>query len=267
MQQTIALSKKIALFIMMLAVLGIISVKAIDYSFENKIGKSTLDFDQPKKIWGHRGFWKNAEQNSIEAYKAAFELGAPGTELDVFFDVKLQDFIVSHDFPYNLKDGRILTLENVLSEFKSDFKFWLDYKNLGDIPISEQHNSLTRLLSLASKYDTKDNLIIESQNLEALAEFTNKGFTTSYWVTFNETSGRKRYWTELYKLKIGYVFDRFSSISMDYQIYSDQLEKALPNIPTLLFTVNNSSQISKYLKNNDVKIILSDENLYSMQAN
>ena len=267
MQQTIALTRNIAFFVVTLALLGFISVKAIDYSFENKITKLNFDFDQTRKIWGHRGFWKNAEQNSIEAYKAAFALGAPGTELDVFFDVKLQDFIVSHDFPYNLKDGRMLTLKNVFSEFGSNYKFWLDYKNLGDISTSEQHNSLKRLLELSTKYDIKDNLIVESQNQEALSEFTKKGFTTSYWVTFNETSGRKRYWTELYKLKIGYVFDRFSTISMDYQIYSDQLKKALPNIPTLLFTVNNRSQISSYLKNNDVKIILSDENLYSMQAN
>ena len=267
MLQIITLSKKISILIIALAVLGFISVKTIDYSFENKVTKSNFDFDQTRKIWGHRGFWKNAEQNSITAYKAAFDLGAPGTELDVFFDVKRQDFIVSHDFPYNLKDGRILTLEHVFHELGSSYKFWLDYKNLGDISISEQHNSLKRLLELSAKYGIKDNLIVESQNQDAIAEFTKKGFTTSHWVTFNETSGRKRYWTELYKLKIGYVFDRFSTISMDYQIYSDQLRKALPNIPTLLFTVNNSSQISSYLKNSDVKIILSDENLYSMQAN
>jgi len=109
MQQTIALTRKIAFFVVTLALLGFISVKAIDYSFENKVTNSNFDFDQTRKIWGHRAFWKNAEQNSITAYKAAFDLGAPGTELDVFFDVKLQDFIVSHDFPYNLKDGRMLT--------------------------------------------------------------------------------------------------------------------------------------------------------------
>lgn len=267
MQQIIVLSKKFALFIMALAALAVISAKAIDYSFENKTTKSTFDFDQSRKIWGHRGFWQNAEQNSIKAYKAAFELGTPGTELDVFFDVKLKDFIVSHDFPYNLKDGRILTLKNVFSEFGSNYKFWLDYKNLGDLSISEQQNSLNRLLELATEYNTKDNLIIESQNLEALAEFAKKGFTTSYWVTFNENSGRRRYWSELYRLKLGYIFDRFTTISIDYEIYSDQLRKALPNIPTLLFTINDRDKLLNHLKIQNVKVILTDENLYNLSTN
>lgn len=264
MQQIITLSLKIALFIM---VLGVISVKAIDYSFENKTSKSTFEFDPSRKIWGHRGFWKNAEQNSIKAYKTAFELSAPGTELDVFFDVKLQDFIVSHDFPYNLKDGRLLTLENVFSEFGSNYKFWLDYKNLGDLPINEQINSLNRLIYLSTNYGTKDKLIIESQDADALASFTTKGFTTSYWVTFNETSGRQRYWTELYRLKLGYIFDRFTTISIDYEIYSDQLRKALPNISTLLFTINDRDKLLNHLKIQNVKVILTDENLYNLSTN
>ena len=37
-------------------------------------------------------------------------MDAKGVEIDMFYDSELNNYVVSHDYPYNLKNGSVLTL-------------------------------------------------------------------------------------------------------------------------------------------------------------
>ncbi|MBT7044157.1 MAG: hypothetical protein HN977_02095, partial [Gammaproteobacteria bacterium] len=83
------------------------------------------------KVWTARGLYGNGiDQNSIESIGAAFDIGAEGVEVDVRYDKKMQDFIVSHDYPYNKKNGKILKLSELFDALGDNHYFWLDYKKL-----------------------------------------------------------------------------------------------------------------------------------------
>ena len=44
----------------------------------------------------------------------------------------MEQYIVSHDFPYQIYDEKALTLDEVFKEFGNTKYYWLDFKNLSN---------------------------------------------------------------------------------------------------------------------------------------
>lgn len=229
------------------------------FLYFNHLKSRAFFYDSCNKVWAHRGYFEAHEQNSISAFRAAVELGARGVELDIYYDEKIDDYVVSHDYPYNLKEGRLLLLSDVFGAV-GDIYFWLDFKNLKKLPKDKLNKAFNRLEKIVSNFNNKNRIIVESQNVESLRHFTTGGFNTSYWINYRG-GGVK----ELYGLKLLYIMGHFSSISMDYRRYNHKLKEAMPRLPILLFTVNDFQTVNRFVENESVKIILSDKNFYSLE--
>ncbi len=221
-------------------------------------------YEQCEKIWAHRGYSKKHPENSIASFTHALELGTQGIELDIFYDIDTDDYIVSHDLPYNLIDGKTLTLNEVFQTFGNSTYYWLDFKNLLTMSPKQGLDASLRLQSLTKTYDVVDKVLVESKNIENLQLFSKIGLKTSYWVNFNEDIGRGRHWYHVRIIKLKYLLGHFTSISMDYSLYSQRLKNSIKGVPVLLFTINDPSLVTRYLQDDSVRIILSDENLYTV---
>lgn len=238
----------------------------VDHLFSQKSLLSPFFYNNCEKIWGHRGYFKNHDQNSLKAINEAIELGAKGVEIDIYYDTEMNNYVVSHDLPYNMKENRLLLLDNVFSNFGNTNYYWLDFKNLNSISKDNIHNAILKLTTLANQYETKDKIIIESTNAKNLLEFSKERFNTSYWISFDKNTGSLNRWKYLYMLKIKYILGYFSAISMDYRNYTSTFKQALPTLPVLLFTVNEKDTVEKLIIDDSVKIILSDENYYHSKS-
>ena len=226
--------------------------------------RSPLFYSGEYKIWAHRGYWKQDIPNSIESYTKAFSLGARGIELDIHYDIGREAYIVSHDYPYTPVNGRVLTLEAVLSRVGPLGRFWLDFKNLETLSKENARVAISRLYSLLATYRVTGKVIIESKNPVNLAVASRAGLYTSYWIE-PEEEGFFQFWLYIYLCKIFYIYGNFSAISMDYNYYSHKIEEIFAHAPIHLFTVNDVTLLNRLIDKPEVKIILSDENRYLMK--
>ena len=53
---------------------------------------------------------------------------------------------------------------------------------------------------------------------------------------------------------------------MNHNLYIPTLKESISGLPTLLWTVNDSSIITKYISDSSVKIIFSDENFFKSDS-
>ena len=126
-----------------------------------------------EKLWAHRcdSIPKLKEQSGIFS----------GVELDICFYPESGEFDVSHD-QHNSVDYPLEDFMAVLGA--SDFKFWLDFKNL---TADNEEAARYRLNELFEKYDIdKSRAIVESHNVNELAKFKADGWYTSYYCPTDE---------------------------------------------------------------------------------
>ncbi len=102
------------------------------------------------KIFAHRGFvTKTAKENSIESLKAAYENKFLGVEFDVWFlDGEL---FVHHDMP---KENKNLVKFSDYLQFKNEFEYWIDFKNLDASNVDKALKDVKKEL-IAAKIDLK----------------------------------------------------------------------------------------------------------------
>jgi hypothetical protein len=220
-------------------------------------------FTECGEVWAHRGYVGGGlSENTIEAFRNAIDRGANGIELDVFYDGRTGEFIVSHDPPFPLQNVEYLKLTDVFSVFNSSTKYWIDFKNLESLSTKATQESLSLMHLNAKKYSVEDLIIIESLDAPRLAIASKLGLLTSYWITFNAEAGVFRYWYHIFRLKIMYLLGYFSVVSMDEKVMSDSLDEALMGVPILLFTINDLEVLHHYLDVNSVRVILTDKPYY-----
>lgn len=136
---------------------------------------ATQTGDYPDKIWLHRC---NSMEKLLEKHDEY-----PNIEVDVIFSRQNRTFDVTHD-PENSIN---LNLNNYFAYLKEHGgKIWLDIKNLTRYNKKVLYASLDRLLS-QFRIDRK-RLIIESPNWKSLKYFTDRGFYTSCYVSYDKPS-------------------------------------------------------------------------------
>jgi len=92
------------------------------------------------KIFAHRGFvTKNAKENSIESLRAAYDNKFIGVEFDVWF--LNNELVVHHDMP---KENKNLVKFSDYLQFKNEFEYWIDFKNLDE-------DNIDKALQIAKK--------------------------------------------------------------------------------------------------------------------
>jgi glycerophosphoryl diester phosphodiesterase len=223
-------------------------------------------YDGCNKVWGHRGYFKDHESNSLPGIRQAFDLGAEGVELDVHYDIESNRFIVSHNYPYKLKDGRLLLLEDVFRESGKRGYFWLDFKNLRRLKRKYAKKAAKTLVSLLESYDLKSRAIVESRNARNLSIFSKAGLHTSYWISVDRRDNAILARIKVAGYKARFLYGKFSAVSLDYLNFTPYVQDSFSAVPVHLFTLNTKSDVMKYLLQKNVKVILSDENYYSLSA-
>lgn len=209
------------------------------------------------KVWAARGLYKtHSEQNSIVSMQRAFAKGALGVEVDLYYDVKMDRFIISHDKPvrdkegnlkYTEKNGELLTLEALLQTVGEGHYFWIDYKNLDKLSVQESNHAIKRLLSIIPEAIFRKSLYIEGSNPFRLSMYTDAGFRTILGIhPLRESSLFSSIVINGYKL--GYYFSNITGValaygSIDNPIYGEETEKSLASIPTFLFHVPDDNAL------------------------
>ena len=193
------------------------------------------------KVWTARGLYGNGiDQNSIESIGAAFDIGAEGVEVDVRYDKKMQDFIVSHDYPYNKKNGKILKLSELFDALGDNHYFWLDYKKLRHLNEEQTQQAIQRLFEISKKNNLKDRIYIENEAPVNLLKYRKAGLHTIFDTSPvpESMSFVSALMVNLYKMF--FYFGDHSVMAMNYgelddPIYGEHTRERLKNVPVFLY--------------------------------
>ncbi len=209
------------------------------------------------KIWSHRGYSSYEKENSINSIKAAVDKGYAGVEIDIFYLPHKNKFLVSHDYPPKAEDTSSLYLENVFHQFQGHTKFWLDFKNCGELDSKGLKQSLEKLNQLNAVYKIKSNILIESQSPDNLRPFAQHGYFTSYWIWLPKSKNPIYRFLKMLQIKWNYTKGPFYALSMPFDLYAIYKgEFGSKNIH--VFTVNSKKLAESLMERKQVKIILSD---------
>lgn len=224
--------------------------------------------DDCHKIWGARGLVQegpditpNGSQNSITSVALALSRGARGNEVDVYFDRDWGEFIVSHDIPYNLKKGAILTLENLFQATGKQGYIWLDFKKLRHLNNAELAQSVDELARISASGDLKRRIYVEGEAPFSLAAYRAAGFNTIFDThPLPESTPLASAIIAVYKL-VYYIGD-YSVMAMNYgeiddPIYGPRTRRQLGNIPVFIYHVDDHAETLQALSNMPaVRVIL-----------
>mgnify|MGYP003645639313 CR=1 FL=1 len=220
------------------------------------------------KIWGARGLVQegpnitpDGSQNSVASISLALSRGAKGNEVDVFFDRDWGEFIVSHDYPYNLKQGSILTLENLFRVTGKQGYVWLDFKKLRHLNSAELAQSVAELARIAASTDLKQRIYVEGEAPFSLAAYRDAGFNTIFDThPLPESMPLASAIIAVYKLV--YYFGDYSVMAMNYgeiddPIYGPTTRRQLGSIPVFIYHVDDHAETLQALSNMPtVRVIL-----------
>ncbi len=219
------------------------------------------------KIWGHRGHPEPPDipENSIASFQRAFDLGAPGVEMDVAYLRESRTFVIrrpDRTYPQHL------TLEEVFAAVGARGYFWLDIKTIRELTPEEAQQAARDLRALVDRFGLRDRVIVESEDPHNLRYFAREGLHTSYWIfNIDETefpsSAWQLFWT-LQKIRWHYIRGGFSAISMDRRFYTPQVARALKGARIHLFTVNDPATLRDLAQREEVRVILTDTDLYRL---
>ena len=206
------------------------------------------------KVWAARGLvvegasiTPNGTQNSIESIALAFSKGAKGAEVDHYYDADLKQFIVSHDRPYNLKNGSLLTLERLFNATAENGFFWLDFKKLRKLSKEETRTAVLRLEAITEKYDLKKRIYVEGENPTNLSAFRKAGFNTI--LDTHPLADNNPFTPLVINLyKALFYFGDFTVMAMNYgeiddPIYGPLTQKSMGDIPVFIYHVADDAAL------------------------
>jgi len=238
-------------------------------------------YDDCYKIWATRGLVlagpeirPDGKQNSIESIQLAFDRGARGSEVDVLFDTEMGQFIVSHDVPYNLKNGQLLTLEALFEATRGSAYYWIDFKKIRKLSDAGLAASVAEMERLADKFDIKQWIYIEGEAPFSLAAYRDAGFHTIY--DIHPRVDRNPLTPAIIKLyKMVFYFGDFTVMAMNYGAigdpkYGPRTQELLAGIPVFIYHIDDDIEaLQKLVRMRAVRVILvGDHNIdhYDLNA-
>lgn len=242
------------------------TVLYVDHKLESRTNEGV--FNDCFKVWAARGLVlatsqivRDGTQNTIESVTLAFDEGATGCEIDVFFDAEMGHFIVSHDRPYHLKNGKLLTLAEMMEAVGQRGYIWLDFKKLRHLDSAALAAAVQELGELCDSFGHRSRMYVEGEDPLNLSAFRDAGFPTIF---DTHPLADSNYVTpaliNLYKIL--YYFGGFTVMGMNYgapddPIYGARTRDALGEIPLFIYHVEPQEQVLKQLAEaSPVRVIL-----------
>lgn len=231
------------------------------------------------KVWATRGLVTDHENrlnnaNSIESVTLALQSGAIGVEIDVYFDLDIGDYVVSHDRPYNLKDGHILTLKELFQSVKYRGYYWLDFKKMTRLNETQMRQAVERLQDITIDTGLSSRVYVESEHPKNVAFFHRGGFHS---ILDTQPLPDSYIGTELIHnvYKIIFYFGNFSVMGIGYgelddPVFNSTSYRVLKDVPIFVYHVpNDEVLILNLAAQKNVRVILnSDEtvNMFSINS-
>ncbi len=266
--------KKVLKFLLLIVIVLAVVYNLTLYYVDKNISKRVLNnsvYNNCHKIWSARGIYSNRyEQNSIKSLTKAIESGYIGFEIDFHYDIDMNRFIISHDYPtrdkngklhYTLKEGTLLTLQKLFEKVGKDHYFWLDYKNLDTLSRSDSLKAIKRLKEISKIYNIKDRIYLEGCTPWHLKYYENADFKTLFsFHPLPESSPFHSLSSNFFKIL--YYFSGSDALAMQYgkindPQYSEITAKNLSSIPQFLFHVPLDDKLMKRLMDyKDIRVLL-----------
>ena len=231
-----------------------------DYKLEQR--SHTGVYNNCHKIWSARGIYESRQlQNSIQSINAAFRMDAKGVEIDMFYDSELNNYVVSHDYPYNLKNGSVLTLFELLNNLEQIEYIWIDFKKLRKLGKNQLRQAISRLEELSAMFDIKDKFYIEGGDPFNLHKFALAGFNTIFDIhPLPSSYALSGFMIGLYK--VAYWLGGFSVIGLQYSddgelTFDETMSERLESIPLFIYHVpENKQNLDRLLRLPNVRVFL-----------
>jgi len=225
-------------------------------------------YGECNKIWATRGLvpdepaiTTDGKQNTIESIQLAFDRGARGTEVDVHFDTEDGKFIVAHDVPYNLKNGELLTLEELFRHTSGRNYYWIDFKRMRQLSDEELDASVAELDRITSEFDIKNWVYVEGEAPLSLAAFRKAGFNTIF--DIHPRSDRNLFTPVIMGFyKLVFYFGDFTVMAMNYGPIDDpeyglRTQTLLGSVPLFIYHFDEDAEaLDRLQKNTAVRVIL-----------
>ncbi|WP_100642644.1 hypothetical protein [Alteromonas facilis] len=258
----------VALAILVTCIVGYhIAVAYVDKQLAQR--QSALALDYCDKAWSTRGLVTDSsirlqQANSIDAINLAIDNGAQGVEVDVYFDVELGQYVVSHDRPYNLKNGELLSLEKLFAHLQKPIYVWLDFKKLTRLNTEEVAQAVARLTKITTNTPMVSKVVIETEHPIKLAAFRDAGFMTMLDTQpLPQSYIGTAFVHNFYKL-VYYFFD-FTVMGTNYgelddPVYNAISEQVLRHVPMFIYHVpNDKALITRLARMENVQVVLNTE--------
>ena len=227
-----------------LLIVLIVSIFTLSFyvNYRLSIRSHSEAYDDSRKVWTARGIYgEGVEENSIESIRHAFDEGAMGVEVDVFYDVEMNDFIVSHNRPYLLVKGKLLTLKELFDALGEGHYFWLDFKKLRFLTHLQALQAVHRLKIISAKNGVHQRVYVEGETPINLALFRKAGFHTIF---DTHPTADNNFLTPfvIAVYKIFYYFGDHTVMGMEYgsvdkPVYGKNTQKRLGRLPVFLYHV------------------------------
>ena len=249
----------------------ILTIAWVDYNLKQRTNATV--YNEPRKVWATRGLVTDGSdggpvrvRNSIESISYAFYRGARGTELDVYYDTEMREFIVSHSRHYEKPNGALLTLDTLFATVGGDGYFWLDWKKLRHLDRSQLQAALEQLKQITDRTGLKDRVYVEGEAPFSLLAVKQAGFQTIYDCRpLLESNILSPLIVDVFK-EI-YYFGGFTAMSLNSgtrvePIYGPRTRIALRNIPLFVYHVPDDPELLEELASSkDVRVILLQQDI------
>lgn len=208
------------------------------------------------KIFAHRGLVENnITENSLEAFKNAYNQGFRAIEFDIWYlDNQL---ILSHDQPFDPKN--LSRLEDLLQEFSnhSGVGYWLDFKNLNNSNcdmVIEKVKELTdsAKINLTQLYFAP--FITDLKQTTVIYQTIRQHFSNNAQILAVIEKLEPQDYQEYYQqLKNNNIY----GLSINYHNIQESFKKIFKDIRIFAWTVNDRN-VAKYLEGLGIENIASD---------
>ena len=227
-------------------------------------------FDSCSKVWSHRTLGGGAPENSIDGLVDVIRRGAGGVEIDIYYDQGSDKLYVQSEEFRDQGVPLTLSLPNLLSAIPPNALIWLDFWNLNKLPAVDAQKAIARLNKDVTGANFRDKVIVESKSATYLGQLRAANFYTSLWIELGKAATspteHPRYLARVMAARQKYDLAGASAISLDHLEYNKTVSTMFYDVPIHVFTINNEEEILKAIRDEHVKIILSDEPLYNETA-